>query len=241
MARRGLVFAALAAAVALVPAAFATPGGAGGLPASVSTYLLGPKLIRAEVAVKRNQTALDFLVDRGKLLKRFSAKSINLLERDGTASTIPVSPFARVTLNGRPLSLRALRAGMQIAVAHQDGTAADAVYASSARLAAPKLPPAVAATLLGNKLIRAEVFLKDTALHDYRLDRGRIKQVGTSTLVLHEPDGTDQSIDISPTAHVKVNGKPASFAQLQIGMMAVVMRDHDNPADQVFATGPKRR
>jgi len=240
MARRGLGLAALAAVLLmLVPSAFGTPGG---LPGGVSSYLLGPKLIRAEIAVKgKNQTALDFLVDRGKLLKRYSAKSLILLERDGTASTIPVTPFARVTLNGRPSSLHALRAGMQIVVAHQGAVAADTVYAGSPKLTVPKLPPAVNATLLGNKLIRAEVFLKDTALHDYRLDRGRIKQLGASTLVLHEPDGTDQSIDVSSGAHVKLNGRTVSFLQLQIGMMAITMRDHDNPADQVFATGVKRR
>ena len=130
---------------------------------------------------------------------------------------------------------------MQIVVAHQGAVAADTVYAGSPKLTVPKLPPAVNATLLGNKLIRAEVFLKDTALHDYRLDRGRIKQLGASTLVLHEPDGTDQSIDVSSGAHVKLNGRTVSFLQLQIGMMAITMRDHDNPADQVFATGVKRR
>jgi hypothetical protein len=91
--------------------------------------------------------------------------------------------------------------------------------------------------LLGNKLVRGEIVLQDTAPHDYRLDHGRIKQVGLTTLVLREADGTDVSIEVSPTAHVKLNGQNANYFQLRKGMMATTIRDGDKPADQIFATG----
>jgi hypothetical protein len=225
------------AALALVPAAFAAGGV---LPRSVSSYLLGPKLIRAEIAVKSGQTVRGYWVDRGKLLKRYSAASLNLLERNGTAVTVPVSASARVTLNGRSVTVRALRAGMQIAVVHMDNVPATAVYASSARATAPKLPTSLSATLLGTKLIRGEIAVKDTSLHDYRLDRGRITQVGVTTITLHEADGTDVTVNVSPTARVKVNGQNAIFVQLRRGMMAVTMYDGDKPADQVYATGKQK-
>jgi hypothetical protein len=237
MTRRGPKLVVLAvAALALVPGAFAVGGG---LPRGVSTYLLGPKLVRAEIAVKGGQPARGFWVDRGKLLKRYGAGSLNLLERNGTAVTVPVSASARVTLNGRVVTVRALRAGMQVAVVHEDNVPAAAVYASPARAAAPKLPLGVTAALLGNKLIRGEIAVKDTVLHDYRLDRGRITQVGVTTLTIHEADGTDVTVDVSPTARVKVNGQNAIFVQLRRGMMAVTMHDGDKPADQVYATGKR--
>ena len=237
MTRRGLKFALLAGTVlALVPTAFAAGGPL--LPRSVSSYLLGPKLIRAEIAVRGGQAVRGFWVDRGRLIKRYSAGSLNLLERNGTAVTVPVSSAARVTLNGRIVTVRALRAGMQIAVAHEDNVPASAVYASSARSAPPKLPVGMYATLLGNRLIRGEIAVKDPAgTHDYRLDRGRITQIGVTTLTLHEADGTDVTVNVSATARVKVNGQNAIFVQLRRGMTAITIHDHDNPADQIYATG----
>lgn len=233
MTRRGLRLAVLATALALIPTAFAAVG----LPRTVSSSLLGPKLIRAEIAVKNGQSVRGYWVDRGKLLKRYSAGSLNLLERNGTTVTVPVSASARVTLNGRLVTVRALRAGMQVAVVHVDNAPASAVYASSAKAAAPKLPTSLFATLLGTKLIRGEIAVKDTALHDYRLDRGRITQVGVTTLTIHEADGTDVTVNVSPTARVKVNGQNAIFVQLRRGMTAITIHDGDKPADQIFATG----
>ena len=216
-------------------AALAAPAlGARPVPASVSAYLLGPKLIRAEIVVKLNGLH-DYRLDRGKLLKRYSAGSLNLLERDGTKTSIKVAPGARVFLNGTLSTLKRLRAGTQVAVSHDGDLPANAVFASTRQ--APKWSQSVVALMLGNRLVRAEIALQDTVLHDYRLDRGRIKQVGVFTLLLGEPDGTDVTIDISPGARVKVNGKSASFVQLRKGMMATTMRDGDKPADQVFATG----
>src|SRR6266536_3104624 len=93
--RKGLPIALLASVAALAAPAL----GARPLPASVSGYLLGPKLIRAEIVVKLNGLH-DYRLDRGKLLKRYSAGSLNLLERDGTKTPVKVAPWARVILNG---------------------------------------------------------------------------------------------------------------------------------------------
>jgi hypothetical protein len=228
--KRGLTLVVLAC----VPALAAPALGARPVPASVSAYLVGPKLIRGEVVVKGN-TLLDYRLDRGKLLKRSNGRTLNLLERDGTKTVVTVAPGARVFLNGALSTVRRLRAGVQIAVAHEGDLPAAAVFASTKQ--SPRWPKSVVAQMFGKRLVRAEIALRDTILHDYRLDHGRIKQVGVFTLLLGESDGTDVTIDISPGARVKVNGKSASFAQLRKGMMATTMRDGDKPADQVFATG----
>jgi hypothetical protein len=36
---------------------------------------------------------------------------------------------------------------------------------------------------------------------------------------------------------VKLNGQTASYSQLKRGMSAMLIRDGDKPADQIFATG----
>jgi hypothetical protein len=229
-----------ACAAIFATAAFSARGGP--LPATVTNYLLGPKLIRGEIVVKgKDRSALlDYRLDRGKLTKRYAAGSLILLERDGTKVTVKVAPSARVFFNNKPFPLRLLRAGMQIGVSHAVAPTgdlpADTVYATGAKQW-PKWPPATATLLFGNKFVKAEIFITDTAQHDYRLDRGKIRQVGAFQLVIREADGTDVPVDISPTAHVKLNGQNGTFLQLRKGMMATTMRDGDKPADQVYATG----
>jgi hypothetical protein len=236
MTRQGLKIAVLACAVVLAAPAL----GAGVLPAAMSANLIGPKMVRAEIlVVKGDGTTPDWRLDRGKLAKRYAAGSLILLERDGTTTTIKVASSARVILNGnpKPVGVRRLRAGMQIAVAHVNDLPADHAYAAAAGKPAPKWPASTVPQLLGNKLVRGEIYLQDTTKHDYRLDHGRIKQVGPTNLVLHEGDGTDVTIDVSPTAHVKLNSQNASFLQLRKGMMATTIRDFNKPAEQIFANG----
>jgi hypothetical protein len=152
--------------------------------------------------------------------------------------TVKVAATARVLLNGKPSSLRALRARMQVAVLRDKEHPAHQVWASSR--SAPIVPTAVSTLLLGNRMVRAEIGVASgdpSAPHDYLLDRGRISQVGVFTLTLRERDGTLVTIDVSPDARIKVNGKNASFGQLRRGMTATTIRDGDNPADQVYASG----
>ena len=235
MTKRGLWIVALACAALLATTAVAAGGPGGPVPTSMTKYLLGAKMIRGEVVLKRTGGQRDYRLDRGKLTKRYAAGALTLLERDGTKTPVPVASTAKVILNGAPSTLRRLRAGMQIAVWHMGDQPATNVLAGSK--VAPKWPTSLSTTLFGPRLVRAEIALQDTALHDYRLDHGRIKQVGPSTITLREPDGTDQTIDVSLTAHVRVNGQNGTFFQLRRGMMAVTMRDGDKPADQVYATG----
>jgi hypothetical protein len=206
------------------------------VPPSVATYLLGPKMIRGEIVVKQSSLGeRDYRLDRGKLAKRYAAGSLTLLERDGTKTAVAVASTARVFVNGVPSTLRRLRVGMQIAVWRLGDQPANNVLAGTK--VAPKWPKSLSATFFGPLLVRAEIALQDTALHDYWLDHGRIKQVGVSTVTLREPNGTDETIDISPTARVKLNGQNASILQLHKGMTATTIHDGDKPADQVYATG----
>jgi hypothetical protein len=236
MTRRGLALVAVSGALMLAQPAYAAAPPP--LPRSLSTYLLGPKMIRAAVGVKAKDGALHtYSLSRGRLVKRYAAGSVTLAERNGTTETIRVAATARVTLNGKPSTVRALRAGMQLVVSHDGDLPAGAVYAASKR--APGLPYSVVSFLIGPRMYRAEIALRsaDNVSHDFVLDRGRIRQNTLATLTLREADGTVATINLSPTVRVKLNGQNASSAQLRKGMMATTMRDGAKPADQVFATG----
>jgi hypothetical protein len=208
------------------------------VPASTASYLVGARMIRAELAVKSADGALhDFRIDRGKLTKRYAAGQVVLVERDSTKASIKVASSARVLLNGKLVNLRSLRAGMQVAVPRDGDLPSDIVYAAAKT--APAIPAATTQYLLGSRLLRAEIALltPDAVLHDYLLDRGRIRQVGPYSLTVRETDGTNVPVSVSASARVKLNGKTASFAQLRKGMTATVMRDGSKPVDQIWATG----
>lgn len=229
MTRPRLIAATLAAALAL-------PALAAALPRSTSAYLLGARMIRAEIVLKTSDGVIhDFWLDRGRLVRRYSGGSLVVTERDGTRATVKTAASAIVTLNGKRANLRALRPGMQVVVTHDRDLPADSVYAATK--GAAKLPAAVLSFLLGPRMVRAEIPLQsvDGATHDFRLDQGRIRQSSPATLVLRESDGTSATIAVSPFARVKLNGENASFGQLKRGMIATTMRDGDKPADQIWA------
>ena len=237
MTRRTRIATLSCALVLAVPALAFARGAV--LPRATATYLLGGRMIRAEIGLKSADAALhDFRVDRGRLTKRYTGGALTLAERDGTKVTIRVASSARVVLNGKAASPRALRAGMQVAVSRDNDLPADTVYATGAR-STPTIPYMTLSYLLGGRMLRAEIALKspDNVLHDFLLDHGRIKQVNGTTLVVREADGTVVPVSVSPFARVKLNGKNASYAQLRKGMMATTMHDGDKPSDQVWATG----
>ncbi len=100
------------------------------------------------------------------------------------------------------------------------------------------LPEALGSYLFGLNLVRAEVLLKDGgALHDYRIDRGVIRDKAPGSLTLRERDATIVTIAIAPSASISVRGRPASFSALRRGMIATVVRDGDAPAAEVRAVG----
>jgi hypothetical protein len=99
------------------------------------------------------------------------------------------------------------------------------------------LPGPLGNYLLGPKLVRAEVLVKDGGvLHDYRVDRGVIRAKANGTLTLLERDGSLVPLAVAPGAAITIGGRPASFSALRRGMVATVIRDGDAPATEVRAT-----
>jgi hypothetical protein len=98
-------------------------------------------------------------------------------------------------------------------------------------------PASLGAYFFGPKLVRAEVVLQDGGvLHDYRVDRGRIRAVGASSLTLLERDGTLVTVPVSPTAEVRLGGRAVPLQRLRRGFVAITIRDGDQPAQTVQAT-----
>ena len=65
------------------------------------TKLLGPNMIRAEIVWKSGGVTHDYLLDNGRIRNlNVGASTITLVEKDGKVVTVPVSPTARITLNG---------------------------------------------------------------------------------------------------------------------------------------------
>src|SRR6187455_972194 len=96
------------------------------------------------------------------------------------------------------------------------------------------LPNQLGNYFFGPKLVRAEVLVKDGgALHDYRVDRGTIRNKAGGTLTLLERDGSLVPIAVAPTASITLNGRPIAYSDLRRGMVATVIRDGDAPANEV--------
>lgn len=100
------------------------------------------------------------------------------------------------------------------------------------------LPGSLGSYLFGPKLVRAEVLVKDDgALHDYRIDRGVIRDKTPGSLTLRERDATVVTIAIAQSASISINGRAAPFSALRRGMIATVVRDGDAPAGEIRAVG----
>jgi hypothetical protein len=86
----------------------------------------------------------------------------------------------------------------------------------------------------GPKLVRAEVILQDGGgVYDYRVDRGRLRNVSGDTLSLLERDGTLVTIPVSPTAEIFVRGQRVRIAALRRNMLVTTVRLADAPAHHV--------
>ena len=127
MTRRTLALFAVAALLALnATLLLVQPGLA--LPGSLAAYLLGPKMVKAEIVLKQGKTTYDYRIDQGKI-RAVSSTSVTLWERTGEVVTIPVSPGARVTLGGKTVLLTALKKGMRVLTIRNGGAPADTVQA----------------------------------------------------------------------------------------------------------------
>jgi len=98
------------------------------LPCSLAAWLLGPKMVKAEIVVKDGGTTYDYRIDQGRI-RAVSSTSVTLFERTGDVVTIPVSPGARVTLGGKTVLLTALKKGMRAQTVRNGGAPADTVQA----------------------------------------------------------------------------------------------------------------
>jgi hypothetical protein len=91
----------------------------------------------------------------------------------------------------------------------------------------------------GPKLVRAEVVTNEAGtIHDYRVDRGRIRAIvrATMSLTLLERDGTLVTVAVSPTANITLGGVSVPFTRLRRGFTATTVRDGDTTASIVQAT-----
>jgi hypothetical protein len=98
------------------------------LPGSLAGYLLGPKMVKAEVVVKDGGTTYDYRIDQGKI-RAVATTSLTLYERTGELVTVPVSPGARVTLGGKTVLLTSLKKGMRAWTMRNGSAPADTVQA----------------------------------------------------------------------------------------------------------------
>ena len=98
------------------------------LPGSLAAYLLGPKMVKAEVVIKDGKTTYDYRIDQGRL-RAVSSTSVTIYERTGDVVVVPVSPGAQVTLGGKAVLLTALKKGMRVQTVRNGSAPADTVQA----------------------------------------------------------------------------------------------------------------
>src|SRR4029079_7603018 len=120
--RRTFALLAVSALLALNATLFLVQPGLA-LPGSLAAWLLGPKMVKAEIVVKDGGTTYDYRIDQGKV-RAVSSTSVTLYERTGDVVTIPVSPGARITLGGKTVLLTALKKGMRAPTVRTGGVLA---------------------------------------------------------------------------------------------------------------------
>jgi hypothetical protein len=118
------------------------------------------------------------------------------------------------------------------------------VAALAAAVAAPALglPQALSDRFFGPSMVRAEIIFKDAVgVHDYRIDRGRVRSATASELTLVERDGTVVTVPLAPGADIRWNGTPVAPARLARRRAWVeTIRDGSAPARAVRASGTAR-
>lgn len=127
MRRRTVFLAAFAALLALNAVLLLAHSGLA-IPGMLSSYLLGPKMVKAEIVLKDGGGLHDYRIDQGKI-RAVGSASLTLYERTGELVVVPVSPGARITLGGRTVSLAALRKGMRAWTLRQGSGPAETIQA----------------------------------------------------------------------------------------------------------------
>ena len=90
----------------------------------------------------------------------------------------------------------------------------------------------------GAKLVRAEVITNEGGtIHDYRVDRGKIRANTQGNLTLLERDGTLVTVPVSPTADIRLGSVTVPLSRLRRGFTATTVRDGSTAAaSTVLAT-----
>ena len=101
-----------------------------GFPLSFANKLLGPNMVRAEIVWKSGSVLHDYLLDSGRI-RNVGVSSITLVEKDGKIVTVPVSPTAKVTLNGAQVPLSSLRRGQRVTTIRDGNLPAETVEAGN--------------------------------------------------------------------------------------------------------------
>jgi hypothetical protein len=170
--------------------------------------------------------------------------AIVLRERDGSNVTVPVASDAALTgvRKGRAWrgTLLGLRRGMTVATVQDGEEPAERVHVL--RPPALPLPPALLTTLFGDRMARADLVVQvGTAPTLYRLDRGRIRAIGATFIVLRERDGTNQTVAVGDDAVVTGIGrgrlKRGVLAALKRSMVVETVRQGDQPAERIHVVG----
>jgi hypothetical protein len=98
------------------------------------------------------------------------------------------------------------------------------------------LPLAFGNKLLGPNMVRAEILWKAGGVqHDYLLDNGRIRNLGSGSLTLVEKDGKVVPVTVAGDADLTFRGTPVPLSALRRGMRATTYRDGNAPAFKVEA------
>jgi hypothetical protein len=122
MRKRRLV-ALVAGLVLALNVALALSQSSGALPQGLANRFLGPNMLRAEIVVKIGGTYHDYLLDNGRIRNlNPGASLVTLVEKDGKVVSVPVSPNARITVNGSVVPFSSLRRGLR-AMTIRDGNA----------------------------------------------------------------------------------------------------------------------
>ncbi len=237
MTRRLALTATVAVLGVAAPLLAAQPGLA--LPRAVTTFLLGQPMIRADVLVRAHGALHVYRVERG-VVRSIGLNTIVLRERNATDVKVQIADNA--VLTGVPKAqakrgvLFALRRGMTVVTVRDGELPADRVHVI--RPPALPLPPALTATLFGNKMARADVAVQSAGTtHLYRIDRGQIRSIGIDSIVLRERDGSLQTIPIAEDAVLTGVGrgraKRGVLAALRRNMVVETLREGDEPAERV--------
>jgi hypothetical protein len=215
-------------AAAAIAALVVSPAPA--LPGPLVSSLFGPAMVRAELIVMDQGIPHDLRVDRGRITA-VGAGSLRLLESDGTVVTMAVGSETAITVRGRFGRLGELRRGMNVTTVREgEGPARHVIQPALG------MPRRLADLLYGARMVRAEaIVVQNGAPRLFRIDQGRIAAARDGMLRVRERDGTVVILPVSSAAQITVDGRPASFAELQRGMNAATVREGEAPAHIVAA------